>query len=412
MSVYESICRFKALRTCRITFLPVAVFLSFLIFAGCSRTNSDTSSTAGNADTIRIGVIAELTGDIPSVGSSSRAAAEMAVNQVNNAGGLTVGGRKLKVELFVEDDAAKADQAAATMQNLINQKNVIAVVGPNSSTGAIPAAEIAESSKMLMITPWSTNPKTTLDSRTNQHKRYVFRACYLDTFQGRILASFARNDLKAQKAAVLFDVAAEALKGQAEVFKDSFELKNGRMAGYEIYTTGDRDFSTQLTKIKSKAPDIIFLPAYYGDVPLAVQQAHKLGLNVPFLGSDAWASSDLLALCGKDCEGFYFTAHYSPDSAAAKSKEFVDKFKALNNGKVPDDVAALTYDAFGLLLDAIGRAGKTDTESVRNALANTTGFAGVTGNMKFVEGSGDPIKGAVILRIKDGKFKWFANANP
>ena len=253
----------------------------------------------GAEKTLKVGVIAELTGDMPAVGASCKNAAEMAVKEINAAGGLEVGEQKMKVELVVEDNAGKADQSAAAAQKLITQDEVVAIIGPNASRYAIPASEIAESSETVLITPWSTNPKTTLDATTNEPKKYVFRACFIDPFQGRVVAKFALENLKAKKAAVLYDVASDYNKGIAEFFKQTTR-SGGKVVAFETYTTNDKDFSAQLTKIKDAAPDVIFLPNYYSEVPLQIQQAQRLGINVPFLGSDSWGSAELLKLCGAD----------------------------------------------------------------------------------------------------------------
>lgn len=370
-------------------------------------------SACGGAagDTIKVGVVAELTGDIPAVGASCKNAAEMAVQEVNDAGGLDVGGKKYKIELFIEDNAGKADQSASAAQKLITQQNVVAIIGPNASRYAIPASEIAESSKVVLISPWSTNPKTTLDAKTDAPKKYVFRACFIDPFQGRVVAKFALDNLKTTKAAVLYDVASDYNKGIAEFFKQTYEENGGTVVAFETYTTGDKDFSAQLTKIKDTQPEVIFLPNYYSEVPLQIQQAHRLGIEVPFLGSDSWGSAELIQLCGTDCEGYYFSTHYAPDAATPQATKFIEAYK-VKYGQTPDDVAALTYDAFGLFYQAIQSAGKVDRQAVRDALAVIPKYEGVTGTMQFQEGSGDPIKSAVILQIKDGKFVWFANANP
>ena len=365
----------------------------------------------GGEEVINVGVVAEMTGDMPAVGASCKSAAEMAVKEGNDAGGFLIDGKMRKVRLLIEDNAGKPDQSAAAAQKLIAQNNVVAIIGPNASRYAIPASEIAESSQVILITPWSTNPKTTLDARTNQPKKYVFRACFIDPFQGLVLAKFAREQLKAKNAAVLYDVASEYNKGIAEFFKKTFEEIGGVIVAFETYTTNDKDFSAQLTKIKNTAPDIIFLPNYYSEVPLQVQQAHRLGINVPFLGSDSWGSPELLTLCGGDCEGFYFSTHYSAESATPEAKKFIESYKKMY-GKPPDDVSALTYDSFGLLWTAIRNAGTADRTAIRNALARIPQYNGVTGVMQFKEGSGDPIKSCVILQVKDGKFKFFANANP
>jgi branched-chain amino acid transport system substrate-binding protein len=294
---------------------------------------------------------------------------------------------------------------------LITQDNVVAIIGPNASRYAIPASEIAESNKVALISPWSTNPKTTLDANTGAPKKYVFRACFIDPFQGRVVAKFALEQLKTTKAAVLYDVASEYNKGIAEFFKQTYEENGGTVVAFETYTTGDKDFNAQMTKIKEAGPEVIFLPNYYSEVPLQVQQAHGLGITVPFLGSDSWGSGELLTLCGEDCEGYYFSTHYAADAATPVATKFIDGYKT-KYGSTPDDVAALTYDAFGLLWQALQSAGKVDRQAVRDALAKIPGYEGVTGTMQFQEGSGDPIKSAVILQISGGKFVWFANANP
>lgn len=369
------------------------------------------AANAHAAGSVRVGVIAEITGDMPAVGASCRNAAKMAADEVNAAGGLEVGGKKLKVEIAVEDNGGKADQSAAAAQKLITQDEVVAIVGPNASRYAIPASEIAESNQTVFITPWSTNPKTTLDAVTGKPKRYAFRSCFIDPFQGKVLAKFALETMKARKAAVLYDVASDYNKGIAEVFKADYEKLGGKVVAFETYTTNDKDFSAQFTKIKAAAPDVVFLPNYYSEVPLQVQQAKRLGVTAPFLGADAWGSADLLKLGGADLEGYYFSTHYAADNASPAAVKFIgDYTKAF--GAPPDDVAALTYDAFGLLFTAMKNAGKTDREAVRNALAKLPGYPGVTGDMKFQEGSGDPVKSAVILQVKGGKFVYVTNAQP
>ncbi|MGE5138269.1 MAG: ABC transporter substrate-binding protein, partial [Rudaea sp.] len=290
-------------------------------------------------------------------------------------------------------------------QKLITQQNVVAVIGPNASRNAIPAATAAESAKVPLISPWSTNADTT------KGKKYVFRAAFIDPFQGRVVAKFALNQLKAQNAGVLYDIASDYNKGIAEVFKKEFEAAGGKVVSFESYTKGDKDFSSQLTKMKATNPQVIFLPNYYSEVPLQIQQAHKLGINVPFVGSDSWGDPELIKLCGTECEGYYFSTHYAPDNATPTAKKFIDAYKA-KYGEVPNDVAALTYDSFGLLWTALKNAGKVDRQAVRDALAKIPNYDGVTGNMQFTEGSGDPVKSAVILQIKGSNFVYFATAQP
>jgi len=360
---------------------------------------------------IKIGLIAELSGDIPAVGASCKNAAEMAVAEINLEGGVTVAGQKHGLRLVVDDSAAKADQAASAAQKLITQDEVLAVVGPNASLGAIPAAQIAEQASVLLITPWSTNPKTTLDATTNQPKKWVFRACFNDLFQGTVLAKFAVDYMHKHKAAVLYDVSSEAPKGQAELFKKDFEANGGTVVAFETYTTGDRDFTAQLTKIKAAGPELVFLPAYYTDVPLQMQQAHRLGLDVPFLGSDTWSSPELIKLAGADAEGAFFSNHYSASAKNEITGTFVVSYKK-RYGQEPDDVAALTYDAFRLLQKALNNATALDRAAVRNAFAKISDYTGVTGKMTFKPGSGDPVKSAVMMKISGGKFTWVTNVDP
>jgi branched-chain amino acid transport system substrate-binding protein len=381
--------------------------VSFLIIVGMLLASCGGESK----DVIKVGLIAELTGDIPAVGASCKNAAELAVEQINKAGGIEIGGKQYQVKLFIEDNAGRADQSAAAAQKLITQQNVVAIIGPNASRYAIPASEVAESAQVVMISPWSTNPATTLLAGTDQPKRYVFRTAFVDSFQGNVVAKFALENLGTTKAAVLYDIASDANKGIAEFFKQIYEANGGTLVAFETYTTGDKDFTAQLTKIKDAGPEVIFLPNYYSEVPLQIQQAHRLGITVPFLGSDAWGGGDLIELCGRECEGYYYSTHYAADNAKPVAQAFINAYTA-TFGSTPDDVAALTYDSFGLLWQALKTAGKIDRQAVRDAMAQISNFEGVTGVMQFHEGSGDPIKSAVILQIVNGKPVFFANANP
>lgn len=379
------------------------VLLAAFGLAGCGKSaDTDTSH-------VKLGTVIELTGSIPAVGASSKNAAEMAVQEVNDQGGIMIEGKKLPVKLFIEDNAAKADQSATAAQKLISEDNVLAIVGPNASLGAIPASDIAESNKTLLITPWSTNPKTTVDSKTNKPKEYVFRACFTDPFEGRVLANFARKDMKYKTAAVLYDVGSEAPSSQATVFKQNFEKLGGKVVAYETYATNDKDFSAQLTKIKATKPDVLFLPAYYSDVPLIAQQARRLGIKAPLLGSDAWSSPDLIKLANGSVENAYFANHYSPENKSPATQKFVADYQK-RYGAVPDDVAALTYDAYQVLFKAIAIAGTLDRQTVRDSIAKVPAFNGVTGRIKFGAVSGDPVKSAVIMQVQGDKFVWVANA--
>jgi branched-chain amino acid transport system substrate-binding protein len=366
-----------------------------LITSGCG---------AKSEQEVRLGINAELTGSKPTVGDSCKKAMELLAAQVNQDGGLKVGDKKIPLKLYVEDNEDKAESAAAAAQKLISQNNVLAIIGPNASGNAIPAARICEDNGVIMISPWSTNPKTT------EGKKYIFRSCFIDDFQGQVMAKFARQDLKATTAAVLYDVASEYNKGIAEFFKQFFEADGGRVVAFASYTTGDKDFSSQLTTIKAASPQVLFLPNYYNEVPLQVKQARNQGLTCAIIGSDSWGSQELLTLGGKDLEGAFFSTHYAQDIATPKAQKFISEFEA-KYGKKPDDVAALTYDAGMLLCNAVSQAGSLDRTKVRDALAQVTEFEGVTGKMAF-KGQGDPVKSAVILQVQDGQFKYFASVQP
>ncbi len=402
---------------CRTVFMKYPALFSALLgatlfLAGCGKPAA-TGSSPEAAPAVKIGLNAEITGELSAVGTSSRNAAQMLAAEINAAGGLEIAGKKHPVDLVIGDNGGKADQAASTAQRLISQNGILAMVGPNSSACAIPASAIAESLGVTMISPWSTNPKTTVDAATGKPKAFVFRGCFTDLFQGRVLAKFTLDKLKAKRAAVLYDVASEAPNGQATLFKEAFEKNGGQIVAFETYTTGDRDFSAQLTKIRAANPDVLFLPAYYNDVPLIAQQARRLGLTAPFVGSDAWSTPEIVKLGGADVEGAYFCNHYSTEIATPQAQKFVADYTA-KYGQAPDDVAALTYDSLGLLLDAVKASGKTDDrKAVRDALAAIPSYAGVTGTMRFTPGGGgDPEKSAVVLQIKGGKFVWVANAAP
>lgn len=363
--------------------------------------------------TIKIGVNAELTGDIPKVGEGLKYAAQMWLEDVNAAGGLEVGGKKYPVELVIEDNEAKAESAAAVNTKLITQDEVLIIIGPNASKMAVPAGEIANNNETPMISPWSTNPNTTKD------RPWVFRACFLDPFQGPVVANFVTQEFGFTKAGVLYDVASDYSKGLAEFFKEAWEKQHGAgsVVAFESFTTKDTDFSAQLTKIKDSGAEFLFTPQYYNEVGLIVKQAHQLGFNKPIVGSDSWGSAELINLCGSDCYGLFFSTHYAAAGATGKTKEFIDRYKQ-KYGYVPDDVGALSWDSFGLAQMAIQNCGKitgdikVDRKCVRDALAQIKEFDGITGKMDFTQGN-DPIKCAVIVKIDDqGQFTFYKQACP
>jgi len=381
-----------------------AVFCAVLLMAGVS---------LSHAQVLKVGFNIELTGDIPKVGESSKFAAEMLKEKTNAAGGIKVGDKTFKVDFVYEDNEAKAESATSAALKLITQDQVVAVIGPNASKQAIPAGEVCNANKTPMVSPWSTNPKTT------ESRPYVFRACFLDPFQGPVAAKFVTEEFKAKKAAVLYDIASDYPKGLAEYFKKAFEEIHGAgsVVAFETFTTKDKDFSAQLTKIVASGADVLFTPQYYDEVPLIVKQAQELGFKKPIMGSDSWGSAELMSLCGDACKGYFFSTHYAAAGAKGATKEFIDQYKA-KYGYVPDDVAALTWDATRLLLQAVQNTGglsgnlEKDREAVREQLAKITDFDGITGKMTF-KSHGDPVKCAVVVKIsQSGEFEFFKSACP
>lgn len=384
--------------------LLVALFVIGLIASPC---------VLAKADVIKIGINAPMTGDIPKVGEGSKYAAQMWLNDVMANGGLEVGGVKHPVEIVIEDNESKAESAVKANTKMITEDEVLVIVGPQSSKQAVPAGDVANNYETPMISPWSTNPDTTKD------RPFVFRGCFLDPFQGPVVANFITNEFGYTKAAVLYDVASDYPKGLAEFFKEAWEKLHGKgsVVAYESFTTKDADFSSQLSKIIRSGAEVLFTPQYYNEVALIVQQAHELGWKNPIVGSDSWGSAETVELCGEACYGLFFSTHYAAAGATGKTKEFIERYEK-KHGYVPDDVAALTWDALGIVETAIKNCGKItgkvekDRKCVRDALAKVDQYDGITGQMTFTE-EGDPIKCAVIVKISDkGEYEFYKSVCP
>lgn len=354
---------------------------------------------------IKIGFPIPLTGEIPKVGESSKFAAEMLREEINAAGGLEVGGKKYPLEFIYEDNESKPETAVNVTLKLIERDKVVAIVGPQSSRQAVPAGGVADDNEVPMITPWSTNPDATKD------RPWVFRAAFLDPFQAPVVADFAASQFKAKTAAVLFEVSNDYSKGLADNFRSVWEKTHGKgsVLAFESHGPRDQDFSAQLTKIIAAKPDFIFLPENYSFAALIIPQARDLGYKGSFMGSDAWGSAELMTLCGDACKGQFFSTHYAAAGATGATKEFIEKYEK-KYGYTPDDVAALTWDATNMFLQAIRDGGKVEGDLkkmrklIRDNLAGIKDFAGITGNMRF-DDEGDPIKCAVIVQISDkGEF--------
>ncbi|MCL1826144.1 MAG: ABC transporter substrate-binding protein [Betaproteobacteria bacterium] len=365
------------------------------------------------AEKIKIGFPIPLTGEIPKVGESSKYAAELFREEVNAKGGLEVGGKKYPLEFIYENNESKPDTAVNVTLKLIDRDNVLAIIGPQSSRQAVPAGAVANDNETPMVTPWSTNPDATRD------RPWVFRAAFLDDFQAPVAANFATKQFSAKKAAVLFEISNDYSKGLADNFRTVWEKGNGKgsVVAFESHGPKDQDFSAQLTKIIAAKPDFIFLPENYSFVALIVTQGRDLGYKGPFMGSDAWGSAELMKLCKDACKGLFFSTHYAAAGAQGATKEFIDKYNK-KYGYVPDDVAALTWDAVALITEAIQKVGAVEKntrkmrKAIRDNLAAVKEFKGITGNMRFDE-QGDPVKCAVIVEIdQKGDFTFKESVCP
>jgi branched-chain amino acid transport system substrate-binding protein len=369
-----------------------------LFLTGC---NKPSSAPGAGGDTIKVGEFASLTGKEATFGISSHEGTVLAVEELNAAGGVL--GKKL--ELLTEDDLSKAGEPATVVNKLISRDGVVAILGEVASSRSLEAAPICQQNKIPMISPSSTNPKVT------ETGDFIFRVCFIDPFQGTVMANFATKTLKAKKVAVFTDVKSDYSKGLAKYFKEGF-LANGGMITSELdFNGGDKDFKAQLTTIKGANPDAVFVPGYYTDVALICIQAKQLGLNVPLFGGDGWESDQLVKIGGDAVEGDYFSTHYAPDVATEESKNFVAAYQKRFDGKLPDAMAALGYDSALILADAIKRAGSTDGQKVRDALAATKDFNGATGKTT-INAQRDATKAAVILQVRGGQFKYLETVEP
>jgi branched-chain amino acid transport system substrate-binding protein len=378
--------------------MPAALALLLFAATGCNKAGSDNS---GGAAPIKVGEFASLTGKEATFGISSHEGTLLAVEEINAAGGVL--GRKL--ELLTEDDQSKAGEPATVVNKLIARDNVVAILGEVASSRSLEAAPICQQNKIPMISPSSTNAKVT------ETGDYIFRVCFIDPFQGTVMANFALKTLKAKKVAVFTDVKSDYSKGLAKYFKEGFIAGGGEIITELDFNGGDKDFKAQLTSIKAANPDAVFVPGYYTDVALICIQAKQLGLTAPLFGGDGWESDQLVKIGQEAVEGNYFSTHYAPDVATQKSKDFVASYQKRFNGKLPDAMAALGYDSALILADAMKRAGSTDAQKVRDALAATKDFDGVTGKTTINE-KRDATKSAVILQVKDGKFKYLETVAP
>lgn len=347
-----------------------------------------------NENEILIGEVGSLTGSEATFGISNKQGLALAIEEINAAGG--VKGKTLKV--ITLDDQSKPEEAAIAVNKLITQNKVTAILGEVASSRSLAMAPIAQKAKVPMVTPSSTNPKVT------EQGDYIFRVCFIDPFQGTVMAKFAHEKLKAKKVAILRDVKNDYSVGLADFFAETFKKSGGEIVIDQSYSAGDIDFKAQLTSIKGKAPDAIFVPGYYTEVGLIARQARELSLNVPMLGGDGWDSPKLFEIGGSALNGSYFSNHYSVEDKAPHVQSFIANFKK-KYGAVPDGLAAMGYDAALVLADAMKRTQNLTGEEIRNELAKTKDFQGVTGKITIDE-KRNAIKSAVVLKVDNGDFKY------
>jgi len=380
----------------------LAIGAAALVLPGCPAGPGGGGGAGGSSSsgTILVGYYGDLTGDTATFGQSTKDGIDLAVAEINQDPPL---GRKL--EIRTEDDQGKSEQAVSVVTKLITQDRVVAVLGEVASSNSMAAATVCQREKVPMITPASTNPAVT---ETGDH---IFRICFIDPFQGSVMAKFALNTLKAKRAAILSDVKSDYSKGLSQFFKETFTQNGGQIVAEPSYSKGDSDFNAQLNAIKAANPEVIFIPGYYTEVGTIARQARDQGIKVPLIGGDGWDSPKLFEGAGTALEGCYFSNHYSTENKDPRVQQFVTAYKAKFSGREPDAMAALGYDVARIFADAVKRAGDTDPARLRDAIAGTKDFAGVTGTITLDE-KRNATKPAVVLEVKGKAFKFVETVQP
>lgn len=373
--------------------LPAVVAL----LAGCGKPGGG----AADGDFIAFGEYASLTGKEAAFGQSSHRGTLIALEEINAAGGLL--GKK--VNFIFEDNRSTPGESATIAKKLITRDRVVAVLGEVASGRSLEAAPICQANRIPMISPSSTNPKVT------ETGDYIFRVCFTDPFQGRLLAEFAQRSLKAQNVAILSDVSAPYSVGLAQFFREPFVAGGGKIVSEQKYTGGDKDFKAQLTAIKAAKPDAIFVPGYYTEAGLIVSQARQLGITNTLFGGDGWEAPELLQIGGTALEGTYYSTHFTAENPDPKVQKFVAAYRAKNGGETPNSMAALGYDSAMILAEAIKRAGTTEGAKLRDAIAATKDYDGVSGRTTL-DAQRNATKPAVIVTVKDGQFRHVESIAP
>ena len=378
--------------------IPAKLLLCvFAASIGCKKEQGSGMVGKDAKGPVVIGEVGSMTGTEATFGTSSDRGIQLAVTETNAAGGIK--GRQ--VQIIALDDEGKPEEAATAATRLIASEHVTALLGEVASTRSLFMAPKAQAAKVPMVSPSSTNEKVTAVGD------YIFRACFIDPFQGYVMAKFATDNLKIKKAAILRDVRNDYSVGLAKVFTDNFTKLGGEITANESFSSGDVDLKAQLTNMKNSHPDALYVPGYYTDVGLIARQAREVGITGPLLGGDGWDSEKLYEIGGAALDGSYFSNHYSVDDPSPRIQEFVTKFKKAYAGQVPDSLAAQAYDAAGMLMDAMKRSAELTGPSIRDALAQTKNYQGVTGDITMDE-KRNATKAAVVLKIAHGGKYEFA----
>ncbi|WP_188399278.1 ABC transporter substrate-binding protein [Sporomusa sp. GT1] len=382
--------------------LAVTFTMLAALVTGCG---SSTTSKPADSKVIKIGGNYELTGGIANFGTQTSNGIKLAFKEANAAGGVL--GKQ--ITLILADNKSEPAEAANAITKLITQDKVVTVLGPVSSSNVLATLQIAEDHKIPVLTATATNPKVTVDN--GKVRSYVFRACFIDPFQGKVMSDFAIKSVKAKTAAVYLDSSSDYSKGLAEVFAAAFVQDGGKIVAKEGFLQKDTDFKATLTKIKATNPDVIFIPAYYEEVGKIVKQARELGITVPLLGTDGWDDGKLVEIAGAAAlnDGF-FSNHYSSQDKDPNIVKFVEAYKK-EYGQEPSALAALGYDSGIMIIDAIKRAGSDDPAKIREALEQTKNLQVSTGILTL-DANHNPVKSAVVIEMKDGKQMFKEKINP
>ena len=384
----------RYVKLCHVLTLPILLLLLGLAFS-CSPQKTDDHST------IKIGFFGDLSGPTFNFGQSAMNGVLMAADEINQAGGIN----GHKIDIVMEDDKGSPELAAQVTGKLIDRDKVVAIIAAGASGNSLAAAPKAQSAHIPLIAPSSTNPAVT------QAGDYIFRACFIDAFQGEVMAKFAANTLKAKKAAIMLDFNSPYSRGLTEFFEFSFAKLDGQIVVKQSYSQGDADYRGQLSAIKAANPDVIYIPGYYGDVAIIAKQARQLGLTQPLLGADGWDAPELWELGGDALNGCYISNHYSVDDPSENIQKFVHDYRQRFGNLTPDAHAALAYDALRFLAEAIQKAGTIEGQKLRDALAATKNFPGVTGIISMDQDR-NAVKPAVILKLEDGRYIYQETIQP